>query len=322
MYDRVPGFIAFNERRSATWRTYVFTDPATLDGDELRRRVLSGSGTAVPPSIELLPDKMEAPENRQWSMGLGVQLTPSLTLGADYIDQDVRKVFASVNLNWLDVSKTPPRRVLSAAYGNIMAWGDFSRARYRALLTSLSYNSDAGRRLSLAYTLGSAKADWDVENAPVPAAYARQFYVMQRTSGDERHRFVFSGIWRLGRGLGLSTIATAASPRPYRSSIGQDVNANNFLQDDWIDGRRYRVPPSAWRNWYRVVDARVTKALELGRGMRLSVIAEAFNVFNTENYAGYFGVQRSATGEPRPDFGLPSAIFATRQLQIGARLDF
>lgn len=82
------------------------------------------------------------------------------------------------------------------------------------------------------------------------------------------------------------------------------------------------MPGSAWRNWYRMVDVRLTKEFAVGRGVRASVIGEAFNLFNTENYAGYFGVQNDATGEPRPDFGTPSGIFATRQFQLGTRLDF
>lgn len=81
-------------------------------------------------------------------------------------------------------------------------------------------------------------------------------------------------------------------------------------------------PRNAWRNWYRVVDLRLTKAIGVGRGAHLSLIAEAFNVFNTENYSGYFGVKRSATGEPRPDFDPPSGTFATRQFQLGSRLQF
>jgi hypothetical protein len=123
-------------------------------------------------------------------------------------------------------------------------------------------------------------------------------------------------------GLALSTIATAASPRPYRTTVGQDINKDNFLDDDWIDGRRYNVPANVWRNWYRVVDLRLTKTIASTRAARLSVSAEGFNIFNTENYSGYFGTQRSATGEPRPDFGTPSGIFATRQFQLGSSVQF
>jgi len=322
IYDRVPGFVPFQERRTATWRTYIFSNPGTLDPDELRNRVIAGGGTAVPPSIALLPQRMDVPENRQWSVGLGAKLTDVLTLNMDYVGQDVRNLFAPVNLNWLDLSQTPARRVLSPKYGNIIAWGDFARGRYRALLTSLSFNPDTTLRVNLAYTLASAKADWDVENVQVPAAAASQFYVMQRISGDERHRFVLSGTSTLPFGIGLSTLATVASPRPYRALVGQDVNKDNIFEDDWINGTRYQVPPNAWRNWYRVVDLRLTKAFDMGHGAQLSLIAEAFNVFNTENYSGYFGVQRSTTGEPRPDFGSPSGIFATRQFQLGSRLQF
>ena len=100
------------------------------------------------------------------------------------------------------------------------------------------------------------------------------------------------------------------------------MNKNNTFEDDFIDATRYQVPSNAWKNWYRVVDLRLTKAFDVGRGAQLSLIAEAFNVFNTQNYSGYFGVQRSPTGEPRPDFGSPSGIFATRQFQLGSRLQF
>jgi len=102
----------------------------------------------------------------------------------------------------------------------------------------------------------------------------------------------------------------------------RDVADTTWWHDDWIDDKRYRVPPNVWRNWYRVVDLRLTKTIASVRGAMLSVILEGFNVFNTENYSGYFGVERSATGEPRPDFGTPSGIFATRQLQLGSSVRF
>jgi hypothetical protein len=322
MYDRIPGFIPFAERVSAAWRTYTFTNPGTLDPAELRNRVIAGGGTAAPPAITLLPHRMDVPENRQWSMGFGVAVARGLALNVDYIDQHVRHLYAPVNLNWLDASQTPAKRVLSPAYGNIGAWGDFARARYRGLLTTVAYNRDTTLLLTLAHTLASSKADWDVQTIGVPVVAAKQYYVMQRTSGDERHRFVLSGSVAMRYGLALSTIATAASPRPYRTTVGQDINKDNFLDDDWIDGRRYNVPANVWRNWYRVVDLRLTKTIASARAARLSVSAEGFNIFNTDNYSGYFGTQRSATGEPRPDFGAPSGIFATRQFQLGSSVQF
>jgi hypothetical protein len=265
---------------------------------------------------------MDVPENHQWSLGVGRQLTNGVALNFDYVDQRVRHLFAPVNLNWLDPSQTPSRRVLSSSYGNIGAWGDFARGRYRALLTTISYRRDTTMRFDLSHTLASAKADWDVETANVPIVAASSYYAMQRTSGDERHRFVVSSSVAMWHGINLTTIATAASPRPYRTTVGQDVNKDTFLDDDWIDGKRYQVPANVWRNWYRVVDLRVTKSIGVGRGARFLLIGEAFNLFNTENYSGYFGVQKSAAGEPRPDFRSPSGIFATRQLQVGSRLEF
>ncbi|HKN64644.1 MAG TPA: hypothetical protein VJW73_00105, partial [Gemmatimonadaceae bacterium] len=322
MYDRIPGFVPFGERQSASWRIYTFTNPNTLDPEQLRARVIAGGGTATPPAITLLPHRMDVPENRQWSLGVGVALARGLTLNADYIDQRVRHLYAPVNLNWTDTTRTPATRAISLAYGAITVWEDSARARYRGLLTTLAYTRDTTLAINLAHTLASSTADWDVQTIAVPAIAARQYYVMQRTSGDERHRFVLSGSMAMRYGLALSTVAIAASPHPYRTTVGEDVNKDSFNDDDWIDGKRYRVPPNVWRNWYRVVDLRVTKTVASVRGARLSVIAEGFNVFNTDNYSGYFGVQRSATGEPRPDFAMPSGIFATRQLQLGTRVDF
>jgi hypothetical protein len=322
MFDRLPGFISINERRSATWRLYTFQNPGTIDPEVLRKKVLAGTGTPAPPQMVLLPEEMDVPENRQWSLGFGAQLSRSLALNMDYIHQEVRNLFASVNLNWVDRAQTPATRVLSQNYGNIIAWGDFARAEYRGLLTTISYTAGNSTRLKLAHTLASAKADWDVDGVQVPATAASDFYVMQRTNNDERHRFVFSGSTALPLGLRLSTVTTVASPRPYRVIDGRDVNRNNLFDDDFIEGKRYRVPATDWRYWYRVADLRLTKEIEIRDGARLSLIVEGFNVFNTENYSGYFGAQRTTAGEMRPDFGVPSGVFASRQLQLGTRLDF
>lgn len=321
IYDRHFGFIGFSERRHASWRTYAFINPGTADVDVLRQRVLSGA-VATPPSFEVLSLDMEAPANRQWSVGLGQQITPALSLNIDFIHQDIRNLPALVNLNWLDQSQSQARRVFSPNYGEIRVWDDFARARNRALLAQLSYQPNTVSRLTLAYTLGDAKADWDVANQSVPAGAAGQFYTMQRTSGDERHRAVLSGVVSLPFDFMLSTITTLASPRPYKAQVGQDLNANDFFEDDWIDGKRYVEPANRWRNWYRVIDLRFAKTFHFAGAKRGEIMADAYNLLNTENYASYYNQQTDRSGQANPSFGHPNDIFATRELQIGARVHF
>jgi hypothetical protein len=143
---------------------------------------------------------------------------------------------------------------------------------------------------------------------------------MQRITGDERHRIVVSGFAPLLLGARLSLIATAASPRPYLTIVGVDLNRNGFPFDDWIDARRYRMPDGSWRNWYRVVDVRLSRDVTFHRA-RMTAMVEAFNVFNTENYASFDGTLRSEAGDNQR-FGRPSGVFGTRQLQLGARVAF
>jgi hypothetical protein len=306
-YDRVIGFFAFEERRTASWRTYTFNRPGTTDPGALRQLVSSGSVTARP-SFTVVDLDIEAPQNRQWSIGAGHQFNSVLKFNLDYVRQEMRHLFASLNLN--------AQGALSSRYGDIQAWDDFARARHQALLAQVTYQPDPDRRLTLAYTLADAKADWDSTNIAVPLALAGQFYVMQRTIGDERHRFVLSGLAALPHGFRLSTIATVASPRPYRAIAGSDVNRNGLLDDDWIGDKRYLVPENKWENWYRNLDVRLTYHIPLFRSVQLSAVAEGFNIFNTVNHSDYSG---NATTS---NFRQPINVFATRQFQLGMRAAF
>ena len=70
-------------------------------------------------------------------------------------------------------------------------------------------------------------------------------------------------------------------------------------------------------------DVRVTKELQFGGSVVLSLIAEVFNLFNVSNLTGYSGVLN------QPNYGQPSArvgqVFGTggpRAGQLAARLTF
>jgi hypothetical protein len=319
MHDRIPGFIALQEQRDTRWRSYFFRDAGTTDPAALRARVRAGEGVLT--EFTLLANDMEVPQSRQWSLGFGHVFAPALALNVDVLHQSVRNLFAELNLNWLDQSSTPPRRALSDAYGNIVVWDDFARARHRALLTQLTWQPRPDARINAAYTLGDARADWDVANQAVPADVAAEFYVLQRISGDERHRLVLSGFAPLPLAARISAVVTAASPRPYRANDGRDVNGNGVRFDDWIGDRRYLMPSNAWRNWYRVVDLRLVRDFRVRNAARLSALLEVYNLFNTENYSTFDGTRRTEAGD-NLRFQLPTGVFGTRLLQLGARLDF
>ncbi len=325
IYDRVASFIGFQERLASTWRTYTIANPSTMDVAALRAQVISG-GVASTPNIILVKNKMEAPENRQMSIGIGHQFTPDLALNIDYVHQDVRHLYNRLNANYLNTQPNPDVRVLTPKYGDIILWDDFARAKYDAVMMSVNYRR--GRLLSnLAYTLGFAKADYDAVTAPAFAF--RSSYNMQETAGDERHRIVLSEVGDFGwlGGLQIAGIVTLASPRPFNASIGQDLNFDNDFGDDFLpdgspSGKRTIRPDNAWKSWYRNVDLRLGKSLFTAQGKTVRLTAEVFNVFNTDNIAAYGGRQKTAAGVDITDFGRPTGAFGARRAQVGARFEF
>ena len=304
MYDRVPMFGAFFERIAWRWRTYTVPNPGTTDPGELRTIARSGGGTQVPPNIVLLPDRLEAPASRQWSMGGTRWVGEHLALDMDYSDKRTSNLPVTVRVNLRNASGQRP---LTSRYGGITLWGDFGDARFRAVLTTLRYER-ARTRVSAAYTLGWARSDFRaLSTSDLPDSSS---YRMQQSEGDERHRVVVVATTTLPFSIQLSTITIAASPRPFLVA-GSDVNQNLLQDDDAADGTRTHRP-RGWEHWYRTIDVRLARAVAV-KGGHLTITAEAFNVLNTSNHAEY----RSAAGTS--DFGEPIGDYARRQVQLGIR---
>jgi hypothetical protein len=310
MYDRITTFMAFNEKVSAGWRTYDFANPGTTDPDSLRRIVLSGGGT-TPPNMFLLKTNMKTPENRQFSVGIGHQVAERIAVNLDYIHQDARHLYVQITPNWRDA--VTGQRNLTNSYGNITLYDDVGRARFDALIAGVTYDRP-GLRLNTAFTLGSYKSEFEGLGGYID----RSFLVMQPTTADERWRLVFSGIGDLPFGLKLSTVAICAAPRPYAATVGTDRNHDGNVADDFVGDSAHRVirPPASWKDLYRTVDLRLAKVVSVGGDRRISVSAEAFNLFNWDNYSGFVGRANDA------NYGKKSGVFAPRQGQVGLRYEF
>ncbi len=314
-FDRTAYFIAYNEKRDAFWRTYQFTNPGTLDPAVLRQRVTSGQGSSAP-SMNLLNKKMSTPQVNQFSVGFGHQLTERLAVNIDYINQRASGLYASINAN----NRVPSlnRRVISNRFGDVILWGSIARARFHGFLTNLAYRTSKAR-VSASYTLSWSESSLD--GSPAQNYTDINSYRMQRSNADERHRLVLAGSMNLPFGFNLGSLATVASPRPFDVTDGRDLNNNNLFSDDWPNGERNQRPKSTFRNWYKVVDLRVSKSLVLAPA-QAELIFEAFNVFNWFNAAGYSGRKFDAAGNQLLSFGRPTGAYAPRQMQLGLRVSY
>ncbi|MDB4888560.1 MAG: putative oar protein [Gemmatimonadetes bacterium] len=323
IYDRVTSFIGFQERRNSTWRTYNFTNPGTTDPAVLRARVIAGqSGSPAP---ILIKHDMKTPHSRQMSLGIGHQLTSELGLNIDYVRQHMDNLYVQRNPNYLDKTVTPNRRRLTANYGDIILWDDIGKSDYSAFLMQGTWQRNR-MRVNLAYTLGWYQGDFDLAGLP---NFAYPFlFNRQASSGDERHRLVLSQIAPLPFGFTLSSIGTFASPRPFGTIDGRDINLDNITGDDYpggtltTSGIRTTRPSNTWENWYRTVDMRIAKSLYTRGATKVSVSGEVFNLFNWNNTLSFGGTQFNSAGVPVTSFGQPTGAFAARQAQVGMRLDW
>lgn len=316
IFDRVTSFIGFQERLNSEWRTYNFVNPGTTDINVLKQRVATGGVNAAVQPI-MVKNRMNTPENRQWSLGVGHQFNDEFGINVDYVQQSIRNLYVRLNPNYFDVALN--RRALTTAFGDIILWDDFGKGKFSALLTQGTWQRGA-TRVNLAYTLGFYESEFDGNLAPVFPF--RSSYEMQKTSGDERHRFVVSTVTRIPLGFTLSGIATVASPRPFPVTDGRDLNRNNVTFDDFPDGDRTKEPDGGWKNWYRTVDLRLARSLFNREGKKFTLIAEVFNVFNSDNVLSYSGRQFDNNGGLLEAFGTPTGAFSARQGQVGFRLDF
>ncbi len=312
-YDRTPNFIAYFEQLYSKWGIYTFINPDTKDPDVLRQRILQGQGT-IRPTVYLLNKRLATPFVRQLSIGIGQQITDNLALTIDYINNRADHLYVQTNANYYIPSQR--KRAISDKYGDIYLWDTFGKAFYHGFLTNILYKSQKVT-LQLSYTLSWSYSDFD--GVTPPAFPFASSYKSQRSSADERHRFVLNWIVNLPFDFQFSGVGIFASPRPFNVIIGMDLNDNNFFGDDWPDGVRTKTLD--WRKirfWYKQVDIRLSKIVNF-KGLRVAFVFDAFNIFNWFNAASYFDRMFDASGNPLANFGQPNSSYAPRYLQFGLR---
>jgi hypothetical protein len=333
-------------------RNYVLGDAATLPPAPPANltELPPGNGT----SGNFIDPSATDPYTLQFNAGYTHQFTQNLSLSVDFTHvqgqhdwrvNDINPVEGPWDPNQGSIP-TGQRRLFSQFQsalgdGNILASiSDYipnGRSRYDGLIVNLQRR---GRRLTLmaTYTL-SAAYSWggitgglanSATTPPLPINPDQPFapYEWGPTNTDERHRFVFSGLFQLPAGFQVAPVMTAASALPYTLYSGSDSNGNG-IQSNRNFGDLYKDPATGQYvgiNSQRGsptfdFDLRGTKSFGLGESRRLDLFAEIYNLTNRANFGNIYNPVATS-----PNFEKPAGYLAgypsSRQLQLGGRFIF
>jgi hypothetical protein len=141
---------------------------------------------------------------------------------------------------------------------------------------------------------------------------------------DRPHQFKVYGtyVFNAGVTLGLGfnsqsgTPLTALAANPVYDSDGEIPETPRGAGFETVDGFRDRTP------WTNTFDLHVDYRLRLFGDQNLVLLADVFNMFDTQEVTGYDNYTESAFGVPNPDFGRVIAYQAPRLIRVGARFSW
>ncbi len=318
------------------------------------------TGASPPkPTIFVFDRGYENPEIQQASAGVEWAASDDLALGASYLWVRGKNLQRSTDLNVgtpvdtaipiqgggsLNVLRYPTTRPFSS-FDRIIRFESSAESEYNGIVLEARKRWGDNLQAAVAYTYGKVTDTAPDATAVVPnsgddAKFAPDPAHFDLADGpgnnDQRHRIVFSGVWRLDysdaesgwekallNGWAVSWIASFQSGQPYSKGVTNDLNRDGNTRNDIVPGSRNSVSlPSA-----TTVDLRVSKRIPFGARFAVELIAEAFNLFNEDNINAQRSVfynynVASNTLIPVSNFGDDVAAADNRIIQLAAKLTF
>ncbi|SNT34585.1 TonB-dependent Receptor Plug Domain [Granulicella rosea] len=316
------------------------------------------TGVGRAPSISLADPGLRIPFTHQVDLGVDRALTSHMILSVTGVHVTGEKLLKEANTNLgppviltaanaasLGVATPTAQQIgrpyfansdrVNANFNDINVTGPWGHSNYNGLRATLTQQAQHGLTFRFGWVWSHAEDDAaDFLNGN----YANNPYDphAERASSNEdvRNRFTASLVYRIpyggGRGLThqllgnwvISGLMTGGSGTPETITVGSDVN-----NDDATTDRPFINGAMVGRNSFRGgrqsnVNARAQKEIRTFRGERLSFSAEAFNLFNHNNYTDFNTVWGTGATPTSASYGQPDAASSARILQLGARYSF
>ncbi|HXB72022.1 MAG TPA: hypothetical protein VNY05_27545 [Candidatus Acidoferrales bacterium] len=146
------------------------------------------------------------------------------------------------------------------------------------------------------------------------------------SSSDQRHRFVFQGVWQPRArktaldGWMIAPNFTVTSAFPVTVVQGSDLNGDSVNNDRPLFRGRNDTPGYGFKE----VNLRISRAFRFHGRFSLEIIGEAENLLNSLNAACTTGGCSGAvvTTVTAPDFKRITSATDSRQIQLGGRFRF
>ena len=295
----------------------------------------SPSTTGIPLARDAvrLGDSFVNPQSRQVTGGYTVRLGKT-GLFADFEGIYVKGVdeitVRDVNYCGNAVGRYGCR--INPAFAQINAYLNDGRSRYIAFVASVNGTLKGGHVVTASFTAAEKKninddfspalTDYPSDPADIEAEWGR-------SRGDERYRFVASGVFRLPYQFTVAPIFEYGSGQPWNRRRGYDFNGDGKLSDRMPGVRRFdENGPN-----FTQTNLRLTYKLPLSGRAGVDVIAEVFNLFDRVNYdvnsiinaeytAGPTMANPAAAFVPNARFRQYTSTLSPREFQLGARVTF
>ena len=329
----------------------------------------SGGGKLAVPSAGIAPSvyradpQLAAPYSQQVSTGVERLLTINTTISATY--QFVRgvKLHRTVNVNLpppvlldsqnaasLGIANPVPQQIgravfgaarLNPAFDNIYELQDRASSSYHGLSLAVNHRFANEIAFSSSYTISKAMDDAsDFDEQPQNPYDLRAERSV--SLNDQRHRFVFSGVFDLPCGeeeegkteseggwnslvnavlgkMEFAPILTVGSGLPVNPIVGFDANLSGAFP---LSSRPLGYSRNSLRTPAVVdMDMRLVKYISLKPHSRLDLVVELFNVFNRANFASTNNIFGPGL-TPTAVFGTPIESGRPRQAQFSIDFEF
>lgn len=295
------------------------------------------TGMLSKPQIALLDSSFVSPQSDQATLGFTQRLGGSnlfADVEAQYVDGTDEFIVRDKNATFVTNPATGRVSLVrpNSNYDQINVYTNEGHSEYKALVASVNGTLDGGHYVSASLTFADKKNISDDFSPEFPYGYPNDPSNIEAewgpSRGQERLRFVASGVFLVGWGMTVAPTIEYGTGQPWTQRLGYDYNGDGKNADRAVGvGRNSMDGPR-----FSQVNLRLSKSITLG-GTKLEVIAEAFNLFNTVNYnvssidaamylSGPTLVNPTAAYVVNPNYGKYSATFTPREIQLGLRYSF